>query len=58
MKSENNLTTCYTFLKCQSCKFTKKRKFNDGDTVFVTNEKCSDCEGTMLVTKIFGEVMD
>ena len=57
-KSERKLSTPYTFLKCQSCKITMKRKFEDGDIVFLVTQSCSDCDGKMMVTKIFGESMD
>ena len=57
-KIENKLTTCYTFLECTSCKLSKKRKFTDGDIVFSTPEDCSECDGKMLITKIFGVIMD
>lgn len=57
-KSERKLSTPYTFLKCQSCKITMKRKFEDGDIVFSITQSCSDCDGKMMITKIFGESMD
>ena len=57
-KSNNKLTTCYTYLECNSCKISKKRKFVDGDVVFFCPENCLDCEGKMLITKIFGVIMD
>ena len=57
-KSERKLSTPYTFLKCQSCKITMKRKFEDGDIVFSATQSCSDCDGKMMITKIFGESMD
>ena len=57
-KSERKLSTPYTFLKCQSCKITMKRKFEDGDIVFLVTQSCSDCDGKMMITKIFGESMD
>jgi len=57
-KTENKLTTCYTFIECTSCKLSKKRKFIDGDIVFSTPEDCSECDGKMLITKIFGVTMD
>jgi len=57
-KSKRKLSTPYTFLKCQSCKITMKRKFEDGDIVFSVTQSCSDCDGKMMITKIFGESMD
>ena len=35
-----------------------KRKFSTGDGVFSTSEDCSECDGKMLITKIFGVIMD
>jgi hypothetical protein len=57
-KSKNKLSTCYTSLECNSCKILKKRKFIDEDFVFSFSENCSDCDGKMMVTKIFGVIMD
>jgi hypothetical protein len=57
-KSKNKLTTCYTSLECNSCKILKKRKFTDGDFVFFASENCSDCDGKMMIMKIFGVTMD
>ena len=57
-KSKNKTSTCYTLMECNSCKAIKKRKFTDGDIVFSTAENCSDCDGKMLITKIFGVTMD
>ena len=57
-KSQRKPSIPYTFLKCQSCKISKKRKFEDGDIVFSVIQNCSDCDGKMMITKIFGETMD
>ena len=57
-KSKNTLSTCYTSMECNSCKFIKKRKFSNGDVVFSTLESCSECDGKMLIIKIFGVIMD
>ena len=57
-KSKNKISTCYTYLECNSCNAIKKRKFTEGDVVFSTAENCSDCDGKMLITKIFGVTMD
>jgi len=57
-KSRNKISTCYTSMECDSCKILKKRKFSDGDVVFSTPESCSECDGKMLITKIFGIIMD
>ena len=56
-KSDKKIITCYTYLECDSCKISKRRKFSDGDVVFSSTENCSDCDGKMLITKIFGITM-
>ena len=57
-KSKNKIYTCYTSMECDSCKIIKKRKYSKGDIVFSTSEDCSECNGKMLITKIFGVTMD
>ena len=57
-KSKNKISTCYTSTEYNSCKIIKKRKFTDGDVVFSTAENCSECDGKMVITKIFGVTMD
>ena len=57
-KSKNKISTCYTTMECTSCKIIKKRKFIDDDSVFSTPENCSECDGKMLIKKIFGVTMD
>jgi len=57
-KSKNRISTCYTSMECDSCKILKKRKFSNGDIVFSIPEGCSECDGKMLITKIFGVIMD
>ncbi len=47
----------YTVEQCNSCGTTVKRKFRDGDFVFKTLEKCSKCNGIMIISKIFGELV-
>ena len=57
-KSKNKISTCYTSTECSSCKIIKKIKLTDGDIVFCTAENCSECDGKMFITKIFGVTMD
>jgi hypothetical protein len=45
-------------MECGFCKVLKKRKFVDGDFVYSSHENCSECDGKMLITKIFGMTMD
>jgi len=57
-KSERKITNCYTCLECKSCKNMTKRKFESGDHVFQNTGKCSECDGDLLVTMIFGETIE
>jgi hypothetical protein len=57
-KSKNKITTCHVSMECGFCKVLKKRKFVDGDFVYSSHENCSECDGKMLITKIFGMTMD
>ena len=55
--SEKKFTISYTELKCKSCKNLVRRKFTQGDIVFEENGICDQCEGNLLVMKIFGETI-
>ena len=46
----------YSVEECGSCKAISKRKFKEGDYIFKNTDKCSSCNGQMLVVKVFGEV--
>ena len=56
--SERKLTTCYTWIECQSCHNITKRKFEPSDFVFKNGGKCSDCDGSLLITMIFGKTIE
>lgn len=53
-KKEKQLVA-YTIEKCPSCNKESKRKFKQGDYLFVESSKCSSCNIPMNITKIFGE---
>ena len=55
---KKKITNAYTVEHCNSCKKEVKRKFIDGDCLFVEASKCSSCNGTMFVEKIFGETIE
>ena len=57
-KSERKITNCYTCLECKLCKNISKRKFESGDCVFQNKGKCTECDGDLLVTMIFGETIE
>ena len=35
-----------------------KRKFESGDVVFENIGKCSECDGNLMITMIFGETIE
>ncbi len=45
----------FTIEQCNSCNAISKRKFKEGDFIFKNTDKCSSCDGQMLIAKIFGE---
>ena len=55
--SEKNFTICYTVLECKSCKKSITRKFESGDIVFNTIGDCDNCNGNLIIEKIFGETI-
>jgi ssDNA-binding Zn-finger/Zn-ribbon topoisomerase 1 len=48
----------YTIEKCPSCKKELKRKFKQGDYLFVESSKCPACDIPMNIAKIFGEPIE
>jgi len=56
--SERKLTTIYTWIECQSCQNITKRKFEQSDFVFKNGGKCSECDGNLLITMIFGKTIE
>jgi hypothetical protein len=55
---ERKITNCYTCLECKSCTNMTKRSFESGDCVFQNIGKCSECDGELIVTMIFGETIE
>ena len=55
--SEKKFTTCYTVLECKLCKKSITRKFESGDIVFNTIGDCDNCNGNLIIEKIFGETI-
>ena len=59
MKStDRKITKSYSCLECQACKNMTKRKFESGDVVFENTGKCSECDGNLMITMIFGETIE
>ena len=47
----------FTVEQCNSCKKETKRKFTESDYVFKETSKCSNCQGQLIIVKIFGEIV-
>ena len=57
-RKKNEVLDPYSIEQCTSCNKTNKRKFQEGDYVFKTMEKCTSCgNGQILISKIFGELV-
>jgi hypothetical protein len=56
-KKEKHLVA-YTVEKCPTCKQESKRKFRQGDCLFVESSKCTFCNIPTNITKIFGEPIE
>jgi len=56
-KKEKQITA-YVAEKCPLCKNELKRKFKDGDFLFVPCTECASCKVPMVIEKIFGESIE
>jgi len=56
--SKKKITIAYTVEKCPKCEMLQKRKFIQGDVLFSDSTKCSSCDGTTVIEKIFGESIE
>jgi len=56
-KKKEEKRSAYTIEQCSSCQKELKREFKKGDYVFKDTSSCSECEGQMLIIKIFGELI-
>ena len=55
---KKKITLEYTVEKCSKCGIEEKRKYSEGDMLFSQCSKCTSCDGTMLIEKIFGETLE
>lgn len=55
--AKKKITTPYTIEQCNSCHKEIKRKFKQGDCLFLETVKCPSCEGMLFIEKIFGETI-
>ncbi len=58
MFSKKKITTAYVIEKCKKCGMLSKRKFAEGDVLFVESSKCTSCDGMTSIEKIFGETIE
>ncbi len=56
--SKEKITLEFTVEKCNKCDKEHKRKFSKGDYLFKEVSKCSSCEGSMIIEKIFSETLE
>ena len=55
--SKEEIVLAYTIEKCPKCEKFHKRDFSEGDILFNTSSKCNFCDGTTIIEKIFGEIL-
>ncbi|WP_245871722.1 hypothetical protein [Candidatus Nitrosotenuis aquarius] len=48
----------FTIEKCPSCKKETKRKFQEGDCLFVHASECTTCKIPTSISKIFGQAIE
>lgn len=58
MFEKEKITIAYVSEKCTQCGNQVKRKFTAGDILFAKTAKCTLCDGTFQIEKIFGEVIE
>ena len=58
MFEKKKITTTYTIEQCTLCNRETKRKFKEGDYLFLKSSKCSSCDGNLVIEKIFGETIE
>jgi len=58
MFSKKKITMAYTVEQCTKCGMQIKRKFKEGDVLFVNATKCVSCGGLSIIEKIFGDSID
>jgi len=58
MFSKEKIIVAYTLEKCKSCNLERKRKFKEGDYLFLETSRCDSCKGIMQIEKIYGEPVE
>lgn len=54
---KEEIRTTFTIEQCESCNKESKRKFKEGDFIFKESSKCTQCQGKLRISKIFGEII-
>jgi hypothetical protein len=52
------IPTPYAIEQCKSCKKEIKRKFKEGDILFLETSQCKFCDGKLQIEQIFGETIE
>ena len=55
--SKDEIILAYTVEKCPKCEKLNRRDFYEGDILFNTSSKCTFCDGTTVIEKIYGETL-
>jgi len=58
MLSKEKIIIAFTVEKCNKCNLERKRKFKEGDFLFMKTSKCDSCDGITVIEKIFGETIE
>ena len=58
MFSKKKITIAFTEEKCNNCQKIQKRKYCDGDVLFMNSSQCTSCDGQTKIERIFGETED
>jgi len=58
MFSKKKITIAYAVEKCKKCGMLRKRKFAEGDVLFIESSKCTSCDGITSIEKIFSETIE
>ncbi len=53
--SKDEIILAYTIEKCPKCEKLNRRDFCEGDVLFNSSSKCTFCDGTTVIEKIYGE---
>jgi hypothetical protein len=55
--SKEETILAYTIEKCPKCEKSHRRDFSEGDVLFNSSSKCTFCDGTTVIEKIYGDIL-